>query len=276
MRIALCNEVLRHLPFEVQCAAAAEIGYDALEVAPFTLGDEPHRLTTYERSRIRKSLAAAGLAMSGLHMLMQAPAGLSITSAETGTAKLTQEVGEGLVSLCAELGGRYLVHGSGQQRHLRAGDEGAGRRRGMAYFEAMAKASDDSGVTYCVEALSPDRTNFITSIKEAIDVVDEIGAPALRTMLDCSHAARSEPDGIPNLLRRHVPTGYIVHVHANEANGGGPGNGNLDFNMITKTLMALGYEGTIGVEPFVYEPDPIRCAEDSVRHLRRCMNATVA
>ena len=37
MKIALCNEVLQPLPFAQQCALAADLGYDGLEVAPFTL-----------------------------------------------------------------------------------------------------------------------------------------------------------------------------------------------------------------------------------------------
>ncbi len=40
MKLALCNEVLRHLPFERQCEAAAAIGCQGLELAPFTLADE--------------------------------------------------------------------------------------------------------------------------------------------------------------------------------------------------------------------------------------------
>ena len=41
MKIALCNEVLQPLPFAQQCALAAGLGYDALEVAPFTLAADP-------------------------------------------------------------------------------------------------------------------------------------------------------------------------------------------------------------------------------------------
>jgi sugar phosphate isomerase/epimerase len=271
MRIALCNEVLRHLPFEAQCSAAAAMGYDALEVAPFTFGETPHRLSAGDRSRISNALANAGLTMSGLHMLMQAPAGLSITAADSQVASRTIEVGQGLVMLCAELGGRYLVHGSGQQRQLRAGFESEDRKRAIGYFEAMAKAAADAGVIYCIEALSPDRTNFITSIEDAVRIVDMIDAPSLRTMLDCSHAARSEHDSIPTLLERYLPTGHIAHIHANEANGGAPGSGPLDFVPILKMLALLDYDATIGVEPFIYELDPISCAEQAIQYLRRCM-----
>jgi sugar phosphate isomerase/epimerase len=273
MCIALCNEVLRHLPFEEQCAAAASLGYDALELAPFTLGDAPHRLSAGDRSRIRTALADAGIAMSGLHMLLQAPTGLSITSADRQMMEYTTEVGKRLVALCAELGGRYLVHGSGQQRRLRSGFEGEDRDRANTYFEAMATAAADAGVIYCIEALAPDRANFITSINEAVEIVDLIGSPSLRTMLDCSHAARSEQDSIPVLLERYIPTGHIAHLHANEVNGGGPGSGSIDFKAILGTLASLGYDTAIGIEPFVYDPDPLSCANQSIRHLRDCMAA---
>ena len=44
MRIALCNEVIAPMPFPKQCEYAAKLGYDGLEIAPYTLSDEPHRL----------------------------------------------------------------------------------------------------------------------------------------------------------------------------------------------------------------------------------------
>ena len=50
MRISLCNEVVRDLDFAAQCALAAGLGYDGLEVAPFTLDAEaPHLLPASRR-----------------------------------------------------------------------------------------------------------------------------------------------------------------------------------------------------------------------------------
>jgi D-psicose/D-tagatose/L-ribulose 3-epimerase len=45
MKIALCNEVLRDLAFPDQCDLAASLGYDAMEIAPFTLSEAPHELS---------------------------------------------------------------------------------------------------------------------------------------------------------------------------------------------------------------------------------------
>jgi sugar phosphate isomerase/epimerase len=58
MRISLCNEVVAELPFARQCALAARLGYDGIEIAPFTLGEEPHLLPAAQRAVLRR--AAAG------------------------------------------------------------------------------------------------------------------------------------------------------------------------------------------------------------------------
>ena len=52
MRIALCNEVLQPMPFAQQCEWAAAAGYDGLELAPFTLSNEPHVMIAQERAAI--------------------------------------------------------------------------------------------------------------------------------------------------------------------------------------------------------------------------------
>ena len=82
MLISLCNEVLRELSLPQQFEFARKVGYDGLEIAPFTLGDDPHLLTARRRAEIRRAAHDAGIAITGLHYLMLAPAGLSITSGD--------------------------------------------------------------------------------------------------------------------------------------------------------------------------------------------------
>src|SRR5690349_14529530 len=121
MRFALCNEVLQPLVFEQQCALAAKLGYDALEVAPFTLAADPMDITDGQAQVFRRIASDHGLAISGLHWLLVAPAGLSIVAAEAQVRDRTVAVMRRLVQLCALLGGRYLVHGSPKQRKVPAG-----------------------------------------------------------------------------------------------------------------------------------------------------------
>jgi sugar phosphate isomerase/epimerase len=229
-------------------------------VAPFTLGAEPHRLAPADVSAARRAAEAAGIAVTGLHWLLVTPEGLSITSADADVQARTRDVMLGLIRLCAELGGGYLVHGSPAQRALAPGGEAGGRKRAVEHFAAAARAAEAAGLVYCLEPLAPVQTNFVTSLAEAAAIVAEIGSPAFRTMLDCSAAASSEREDIPTLLARHVPTGMIAHVHFNDPNRRGPGEGALQFAPIVRTLSEQRYDGWIGVEPFVYEPDGPACA----------------
>ncbi|MHA1564295.1 MAG: sugar phosphate isomerase/epimerase family protein, partial [Alphaproteobacteria bacterium] len=78
MKLALCNEVIREKSFAEQCAFAAALGYEALEVAPFTLASEPAALDTKVCTELRRVAAQEGIEICGLHWLLVAPPGLSL------------------------------------------------------------------------------------------------------------------------------------------------------------------------------------------------------
>ena len=80
-----------------------------------------------ERAGVRRACADAGVAVSGLHWLLVAPKGLSITTADRAVRERTLDVMRRLVELCADLGGAYLVHGSPAQRRT-GGDPDAAAR----------------------------------------------------------------------------------------------------------------------------------------------------
>lgn len=267
MRIFLCNEVVRDLSFAHQCRFARETGYDGLEIAPFTLGPEPHRLPASKLRELRRVAEGEGVAIAGLHWLLAVPDGLSITSADAQVAGRTREVGRGLVNLCAELGGGYLVHGSPGQRVLEPGREEDGRRHGIDYLAAMARAAGAAGVVYLVEPLSRADTGFVNSVGDAVAIVDAVGSPALATMLDC-YAAANDGQDIAAALEAWVPRGAVRHVHFNDDNKRGPGEGGIDFGRVLDTLARLDYAGTGAVEPFVYLPDGPACAARAVGYLR--------
>src|SRR4030088_3216131 len=122
MRIALCNEVLAGMPLERQCEYAARLGYDGLEIAPFTLSSSPQKISTAEVGKIRATVEASGLLVTGLHWLLVKPEGLSLTDPDTAVRARTLEVMTRLTTLCAELGGAVLVHGSPKQRQIAPGE----------------------------------------------------------------------------------------------------------------------------------------------------------
>jgi D-psicose/D-tagatose/L-ribulose 3-epimerase len=273
MRVSLCNEVIAELPFARQCELAAALGYDGLEPAPFTFGEDPTKLTSAEITQLRRAAADAGIAITGLHYLLRAPAGLSITSADDMVRRRTVDVMRAMCGLCAELGGKILVHGSPDQRVLEPGDEENSRKRGIECFAAVADVAADAGVAYCIEPLARNQTAFITTVAEAAAIVRQVNNPALRTMIDCSAAGQAENEPVDALVRRWLPTGLIAHMHFNDPNRRGPGEGDLAFMPILAALRECRYAGDASIEPFVYRPDGPTCAARGIGYIRGIIQA---
>ena len=276
MRISLCNEVIAELPFAQQCELVAALGYDGLEPAPFTFGDDPTLLTPAQVAELRRAANEAGIAITGLHYLMRAPAGLSITTSDKATRERSIAVMRAMCGLCADLGGKILVHGSPDQRGLGLGDEENGRKRGIECFAAVADSAAQARVTYCIEPLSRNQTAFVNTVEEAAAIVRQVGNPALRTMIDCSAASQAEAEPVDALIRRWLPSGLIAHMHFNDPNRRGPGEGDLAFGPIIAALRDGGYAGNAAIEPFIYQPDGPTCAARGIGYIRGIMQALPA
>ena len=277
MRIALCNEVIAPMPFPQQCEYAAKLGYDGLEIAPYTLSEEPHRMGSARIAAARAAAEDAGIAVTGLHWLLIKPAGLSISSKDDGIRKRTIEVMLALVDLCAELGGRYLVHGSPQQRRVEAGEtRAAAMARAQECFAAVAERAQKAGVVYCIEPLSAEQTPLINTLEEAARMVAEVGSSSIKTMIDCSSAGRMEKEPLNALVERWLPQGVIAHVQVNDRNRRGPGQGEQRFAPLFSSLKKNGYAGDVAVEPFDYVPDGPGAAARAIGYIKGILEALEA
>ncbi|MGU9982152.1 sugar phosphate isomerase/epimerase family protein [Phreatobacter sp. HK31-P] len=274
MRLSLCNEVLQPFDLARQCAFAKAVGYDGLEVAPFTLAEAPHRLPAAAIAATRRTVEDHGLAVTGLHWLLVTPEGLSITSPDDAVRARTRDVILGLLDLAAGLGAKVMVHGSPAQRRPADGQSHDDAwRRARDLFAALAPEAAARSLTYCLEPLAPPDNVFIQTIEEAARMVEDIGHPALRTMIDTSAASAHETDAVADLVRRWVPTGLIGHVQLNDANRRGPGEGQDRFAGVLKALRETGYAGDIAIEPFIYDPDGPACAARAAGYVRGLLEA---
>jgi sugar phosphate isomerase/epimerase len=188
--------------------------------------------------------------------------------------KKTIDVMHTLIDQCAELGGKYLVHGSPHQRRVDPGEpRAAAMARARDSFAAVAEHAAKAGVVYCIEPLSSEQTPLINTLEEAAHMVDEIGSPSVRSMLDCSSAGRMEKEPLQALVERWLPKGVIAHVQVNDRNRRGPGQGEQRFAPLLASLRRHRYAGDIAVEPFDYVPDGPAAAARAIGYVRGLIEA---
>lgn len=277
MQLTLCNEVIRELDFAGQCQLAANLGYIGLEVAPFTLSDDPCTIPASERRNYRTMAEDAGIAITGLHWLMNVPGGISLTSNDPAVQSRTRDHMLGLVELCYDLGGHVLVHGSPEQRKLRDADtKEQAAEIALGHWTAAGDAAAQAGLAYCIEPLAPVLTDFVNTVEEAQNLLKHSGSAGLKTMLDTSAAWGGESECPSRVLSKHLPGGSIAHIHFNESNRRAPGQGEHSFYPIVQTLVAHHYDGYIGIEPFDYHPDGPKAAAAAAGYVQGLIEAVHA
>ncbi len=267
MKFSICNEIFQGWKIDEVFSHCARLGYDAVEIAPFTLAKCVTDIPAAERTRIRDSAARAGIAISGIHWVLAQAEGRHITSPEAGTRARTARYFCDLVDFCADLGGGIIVVGSPKQRSLLPG---VTPEQGWAWatevFRAAVRLAGERGVTICLEPLPAEDTNFINTAAEAIRFTRGLHSPNFKVILDV-RAMSAEAIPIPQIIRES--RGDFAYVHANDANLKGPGFGDVDFRPIVAALREVGYDGTVSVEVFKFEEGPEAIASRSLEYLRR-------
>ncbi len=83
MKFAICNEIFRDWKIEDVFAFAAKLGYDGVEIAPFTLANSVTEVSPAERHRIREAAARTQIEIAGIHWVLVKPEGLYINHPES-------------------------------------------------------------------------------------------------------------------------------------------------------------------------------------------------
>ena len=252
-KYAICNELFGDMSFAESCALLQRYGYQGIEIAPFTLFDDPGRFTPAHVADIRRTLEDHNLEFTGLHWLFLKPEGLHITTPDESVRRRSWDHLKRLVDLAGQLGGGVLVLGSPKQRN----SMGISRERATANLEeglrSLAEFTAQRNCTILLESLSSDQTDVINSMAEAAQSIQRIGHPGIRGIFDF-HNCSDETHSWEKLIEDHFP--IIRHVHLNEVNGSYPGTGSSDFVPAFKKLVQLGYDGWISLEIFHLPEDP--------------------
>jgi sugar phosphate isomerase/epimerase len=271
IQFGICNEIFKDWKLEDIFAYAAKIGYDAVEIAPFTIADHVTDIPAERRALIKEQAAAAGIAISGIHWVLVQTEGMHLTSPDAPTRKRTSNYFGELVKFCADIGGKTIVVGSPKQRNIQ---EGVSQQQAWDYatevFREPVTLAEQRGVTICFEPLAPSETNFINTAECAIKFVRQLNTPHFKIILDVK-AMSSEIKPIPQIIRESWP--HFAYVHANDKNLKGPGFGEVDFVPIAAALKEVGYQGVVSVEVFNFDEGPEVIATKSLAHLKQTFGA---
>lgn len=267
-KYAICNEVMQDWDWKRQCQYAAEVGYQGLEVAPFTLGDHVDDISADQRAEIRETAREAGLEILGLHWLLVTPEGLHATAPDEAVRRETWAYMAKLAAFCADLGGQVMTFGSPNQRS----SQGISKEQAVANLTQglidVAPHIAEHNVKLLLEPLSSDQTDVINTLGEAVAVVKDVNHPAVSTMFDF-HNTADETRPLDELVRTYYP--YIGHVQIQEMDGTylGTGDAAEAFLPALRAFRDLNYDKWISLEVFDFAPGPERIATASMQTLEK-------
>lgn len=247
-RLGIVNEHFNR-SFEETCTLLADIGFDGVAITPWTVTDSMPNPPSATIDGIRTAAGNAGLEVLGIPRIFSASdTDYHIGHPDAAVRAKTLDYLRETVRFCGALGGEVVVFGAPNQRSVGPEyDDDATWNRAISTIgdEALLTELATTGVTLCMEPLSTEYTDFITTAAEAVAFVAAIDHPNVKIVLDAFHLA-NEAAPPAAIIEQTAP--YLAHFHADNTEGLGPGVGRIDFAAIAAALNGIGYDGYVSIE----------------------------
>ncbi len=280
MKFAICNEIFysedqERWTIPSQFAAAAELGFDGLEISPFTLADHVSKITDQQKEEIVKASDESGVEVAGIHWLLVGPQDMHVTSPDEAVRETTARYMEDLVRFGIDIGGSMMVVGSPQQRDIR---EGVNYEDAWIWFkDTMARCGQvgaQADFKVCIEPLAAvTNNNFLHRADEVLKLTAEIDMPNVGIILD-TYSGLKEEDDLPAAIRASKDA--LFHYHCNDDSGYAPGLGDTDFVPVMQALVDIDYQRFASIEVFHFDRRAMEQGEIGLRTLRNALRGPSA
>ncbi len=245
MKLCLNTFAYIRYPLEVAIRKTAKLGYDAVEI----VANRPHMLPVDYSRRDRKKILS--LARS-LHLDIPVVTSFNGNShwhfahpkpeVRRATTKHVKES----VDLAADLDASVVEVVSGVPRLERVSPG----RAWQWMVEEVGECADYAEEQNVVIGLEPEPGNVVSTTRDALRMVDEVGSRGLGILLDVGHLNVVD-ESIPNSILSAKER--LVHVHINDNDGTAdrhqvPGEGTIDFQATVAALRRIGYDGYLSIE----------------------------
>lgn len=92
MRFGICSEIFKDWKLEDAMVYARKAGYDAIEIAPFTIANYVTDIPAAQRTEIREAAARAGIAISGIHWVLVQAEGMYLNHPDTSVRSAPRSI----------------------------------------------------------------------------------------------------------------------------------------------------------------------------------------
>lgn len=208
-------------------------GVDAIDVAPSKYFPEPAQASDAQLAAVKAWWADRGVVIIGMQSLLFGTRGLNVF----GPPAVQEAMLERLDAVCrvgAGLGATRLVFGSPKNRDRSGLGDAQALDVAVPFFRRVGERASAHGVTVCLEP-NPVRygANFMTTTKEAAQVVQAVGHASIRLQFDAGTATVNGEDPDQVLERYAVLVG---HVHLSEPDLLPLGDGGTDHARMRAAL----------------------------------------
>ncbi len=121
------------------------------------------------------------------------------------------------------------------------------KKRAADVLRQAAEHAGQAKVQLCIEYLNRFECYFLTTAKDAVDLVKRVNHPSFKTMYDTFHA-HIEEKSQAGPVRTLAPV--LGHVHISENDRGTPGTGQVRWDEAFKALKEVKYDGWLVIEAF--------------------------
>jgi D-psicose/D-tagatose/L-ribulose 3-epimerase len=220
------------------CRAAAEIGFDLIEVLMF----DPYAL---DIPATRSAVAGTGL---GLRLGMALGPGSDISSDDPEVAARGEQTVVRALEIAADLGAPavsgivYVAFNS-----YAAPPTSAQRDRVVASLSRLDRRAGELGVRLGLEPVNRYESFMVNTLDQAAAMIADADGRNLFVHMDTFHMNIEEGD-IPAAIHRNAA--LLGYAHVADSNRGYLGGGHFDLNAYFRALAAVGYDGDVTVESF--------------------------
>ncbi len=221
-------------------AAAAEIGYSGVELSLLDSRRVERRTLIDAAQRLGLRFFAIA---TGLSSTLE---GFSLFADDAACRGVAIERMRGHVDLAKELACPVII--GGIRGRITADGPDAASLAGWEAVRQCVAYADWAEVRILLEPLNRYETNLVNTTDEGLRIIEELGAPNVRLLLDTFHMNIEERSIEESIRAAGKNLGYM---HYADSNRHAPGWGHVDFPAVLNVLRSLGthVDATIEILP---------------------------